>query len=161
MDLILDLAENHADYIANGFSEGFDGDYEPLKVPKGIVGVVENVFEVTDGVDGRGVEALEELKEAVAPILDLSGEDGEPTEQSRYGKQWGQGSTEFREMMIRNSGKGDMVSEGNETSSEEETVEGNEVEIVKERRGGGAGTVSLPMPEVGGSFTSNHRFDKR
>jgi hypothetical protein len=88
MDLILDLAENHADHIANGFSgEGFDGDYEALRVPKGIVGVVENVFETTEGVDGRGVEALEGLKEAVAPVLDLSGEDGEPAPSNRYGKQ--------------------------------------------------------------------------
>jgi hypothetical protein len=77
MDLILEMAENYADKITQPTVQegGFNGEFNPLKVPKGIIGVVENVFEVTEGVDGRGVEALDGLKEVVAPVLDFSGEN--------------------------------------------------------------------------------------
>jgi len=46
--------------------EGVKGEWEALKVPSGIAKVVENVFEVTEDVDGRGIEALEGLKELLS-----------------------------------------------------------------------------------------------
>jgi len=82
MDLILDMAENQAEQVARqqgegDQGEGVKGEWEALKVPSGIAKVVENVFEVTEDVDGRGVEALEGLKEVVKPVLEFPEEDNE------------------------------------------------------------------------------------
>jgi len=70
MDLILEMAENYSDQV--GSAEGFDGNFEPLKVPSSIVGVIENVFEQTSEERGpRRMESLDALKGTLKPILDL------------------------------------------------------------------------------------------
>jgi len=76
MDLILEMAENHAEKF--GSVKEFDGNFEVLVVPSSIVGAVENVFEQTSDIEGMGdnkMESLEGLKDALKPILKFNRED--------------------------------------------------------------------------------------
>ena len=76
MDLILEMAENHAEKVGSG--EEFDGNFEALVVPSSIVGAVENVFEQTSDVEGikeDKMESLKVLKNVLKPILEFN-DDG-------------------------------------------------------------------------------------
>jgi hypothetical protein len=76
MDLLLEMAENYSDDVAS--NANFDGNFEPLMVPPAVVGAVENVFEQTadvenmDGGESGVMESLENLKDALKPVMNFN-----------------------------------------------------------------------------------------